>query len=246
MARSSGSRQATTSRTTRPGPATPWAGLGRERQRHEAGDQQHDPRPDRRCSTRRRATSCARASPRSSASTATRSAPRSSVLMGPVGEPAGAAGPRGLPGADLPRHGDLLPHRKMSVAAMVALLHDMVFTVGIYAMTGFEVSPATMIGFLTVLGYSLYDTVVVFDKVRENTRGVRQQAQQLRRGREPRREPDGGALDQHHGRGAPADRGRARASRSSVPARCSTCPPCSSSAWRSARTPRSSSRRRSW
>lgn len=58
---------------------------------------------------------------------------------------------------------------KMSVAAMVALLHDMVFTVGIYAMTGFEVSPATMIGFLTVLGYSLYDTVVVFDKVRENT-----------------------------------------------------------------------------
>jgi preprotein translocase subunit SecF len=58
---------------------------------------------------------------------------------------------------------------KMSVAAMVALLHDMVFTVGIYALIGFEVSPATMIGFLTVLSYSLYDTVVVFDKVRENT-----------------------------------------------------------------------------
>jgi preprotein translocase subunit SecF len=58
---------------------------------------------------------------------------------------------------------------KMSVAAMVALVHDMVFTVGIYALSGFEVSPATMIGFLTVLGYSLYDTVVVFDKVRENT-----------------------------------------------------------------------------
>lgn len=58
---------------------------------------------------------------------------------------------------------------KMAVAAMVALLHDMVITVGIYALTGFEVSPATMIGFLTVLGYSLYDTVVVFDKVRENT-----------------------------------------------------------------------------
>ena len=58
---------------------------------------------------------------------------------------------------------------KMSVAAMVALVHDMVFTVGIYSLTGFEVSPATMIGFLTVLGYSLYDTVVVFDKVRENT-----------------------------------------------------------------------------
>jgi preprotein translocase subunit SecF len=57
----------------------------------------------------------------------------------------------------------------MSVAAMAALVHDMVITVGIYAWTGFEVSPATMIGFLTVLGYSLYDTVVVFDKVRENT-----------------------------------------------------------------------------
>ncbi|GAB3437745.1 protein translocase subunit SecF [Phycicoccus ginsengisoli] len=58
---------------------------------------------------------------------------------------------------------------KMALAALVALLHDMVITVGVYALTGFEVSPATMIGFLTVLGYSLYDTVVVFDKVRENT-----------------------------------------------------------------------------
>jgi preprotein translocase subunit SecF len=57
----------------------------------------------------------------------------------------------------------------MAAAALVALVHDMVITVGIYALTGFEVSPATMIGFLTVLGYSLYDTVVVFDKVRENT-----------------------------------------------------------------------------
>jgi preprotein translocase subunit SecF len=58
---------------------------------------------------------------------------------------------------------------KMSVAALFALAHDLVITAGIYAWTGFEVSPATMIGFLTVLGYSLYDTVVVFDKVRENT-----------------------------------------------------------------------------
>ena len=58
---------------------------------------------------------------------------------------------------------------KMAGAALIALAHDMVITVGIYAWTGFEVSPATMIGFLTVLGYSLYDTVVVFDKVRENT-----------------------------------------------------------------------------
>ena len=59
---------------------------------------------------------------------------------------------------------------KMSAAAMVALAHDLVITVGIYALSGFEVSPATVTGVLTILGFSLYDTVVVFDKVRENTR----------------------------------------------------------------------------
>jgi preprotein translocase subunit SecF len=58
---------------------------------------------------------------------------------------------------------------KMAVAALVALAHDLFITVGIYALAGFEVTPATVIGFLTILGYSLYDTVVVFDKVRENT-----------------------------------------------------------------------------
>ncbi|KRE62893.1 protein translocase subunit SecF [Nostocoides sp. Soil756] len=58
---------------------------------------------------------------------------------------------------------------KMAAAALVALVHDLAITVGIYALSGFEITPATMIGFLTVLGYSLYDTVVVFDKVRENT-----------------------------------------------------------------------------
>ena len=58
---------------------------------------------------------------------------------------------------------------KMAVAGLVALLHDLFITVGVYALAGFEISPATMIGFLTILGYSLYDTVVVFDKVRENT-----------------------------------------------------------------------------
>ncbi len=60
---------------------------------------------------------------------------------------------------------------KMSVAAMVALLHDLVLTAGIYGIVGFEVTPAAVIGFLTILGYSLYDTVVVFDKIRENTLG---------------------------------------------------------------------------
>ena len=66
---------------------------------------------------------------------------------------------------------------KMSLAAIVALAHDVIITVGIYALSGFEVSPATVTGLLTILGFSLYDTVVVFDKVRENTadlRGTRQ------------------------------------------------------------------------
>jgi preprotein translocase subunit SecF len=58
---------------------------------------------------------------------------------------------------------------KMSLAAMVALLHDLVLTAGFYGITGFEITPAAVIGFLTILGYSLYDTVVVFDKIRENT-----------------------------------------------------------------------------
>jgi preprotein translocase subunit SecF len=61
---------------------------------------------------------------------------------------------------------------KMSVAALVALFHDVVITLGIYALVGFEITPAAVIGFLTILGYSLYDTVVVFDKVRENTLDV--------------------------------------------------------------------------
>jgi len=58
---------------------------------------------------------------------------------------------------------------KMAVAGLTALLHDLLITVGIYSLFGFEITPSSMIGFLTILGYSLYDTVVVFDKVRENT-----------------------------------------------------------------------------
>ncbi|MFM6977649.1 MAG: protein translocase subunit SecF [Micrococcales bacterium] len=58
---------------------------------------------------------------------------------------------------------------KMSAAAMLALLHDLIITAGVYGALGFEVTPAAVIGFLTILGYSLYDTVVVFDKIRENT-----------------------------------------------------------------------------
>jgi preprotein translocase subunit SecF len=62
---------------------------------------------------------------------------------------------------------------KMSLAAMVALAHDLIITIGIYALSGFEVTPATVTGILTILGFSLYDTVVVFDKVRENTKNLR-------------------------------------------------------------------------
>lgn len=61
---------------------------------------------------------------------------------------------------------------RMALAALVALVHDVVVTAGIYSLVGFEVSPASVIGLLTILGFSLYDTVVVFDKVQENTRGL--------------------------------------------------------------------------
>ncbi|MBO0891037.1 MAG: protein translocase subunit SecF [Acidothermales bacterium] len=61
---------------------------------------------------------------------------------------------------------------KMAASSMIALVHDLVITAGVYSLVGFEVTPATVIGFLTILGYSLYDTVVVFDKVRENTAGI--------------------------------------------------------------------------
>jgi preprotein translocase subunit SecF len=61
---------------------------------------------------------------------------------------------------------------KMASAAFVALIHDIVITIGVYSLAGFSVSPTSVIGLLTILGYSLYDTVVVFDKVRENTAGL--------------------------------------------------------------------------
>ncbi len=58
---------------------------------------------------------------------------------------------------------------KMAIAAQIAMVHDVVITAGVYALTGREVSPATVIAILTILGFSLYDTVVIFDKVKENT-----------------------------------------------------------------------------
>lgn len=61
---------------------------------------------------------------------------------------------------------------KMSLASMAGVFVTVALTVGTYSLVGFEVTPSAIIGFLTVLSYSLYDTVVVFDKVRENTRGL--------------------------------------------------------------------------
>ncbi|MBS45859.1 MAG: protein translocase subunit SecF [Nocardioides sp.] len=61
---------------------------------------------------------------------------------------------------------------KMSVAALVALAHDILITIGVYAASGFAVTPAAVTGLLAILGFSLYDTVVVFDKVRENTKSL--------------------------------------------------------------------------
>jgi preprotein translocase subunit SecF len=61
---------------------------------------------------------------------------------------------------------------RMAVAAIGALVHDLVLAAGVYSLVGFEVTPSTVIGLLTILGFSLYDTVVVFDKVQENTKGI--------------------------------------------------------------------------
>jgi len=61
---------------------------------------------------------------------------------------------------------------KMAMAAIIAVLHDILVTVGIYALTGFQVTPDTIVAFLTILGYSLYDTIVVFDRIRDNTKGL--------------------------------------------------------------------------
>ena len=72
---------------------------------------------------------------------------------------------------------------RMALAAILAMIHDVVVSVGIYSMFGFEVTPATVVAFLTVLGYSLYDTIVVFDRVRENERRV---AARRADGRRPR------------------------------------------------------------
>ncbi len=62
--------------------------------------------------------------------------------------------------------------KRVAVGAVVSVLHDVIVTAGVYSLVGFEVTPSTVIGLLTILGFSLYDTVVVYDKVQENTKGL--------------------------------------------------------------------------
>jgi preprotein translocase subunit SecF len=69
---------------------------------------------------------------------------------------------------------------KMSVAGIVALAHDIIITMGVYSLSGFTVTPAAVTGLLAILGFSMYDTVVVFDKVRENTQDLRRSNQSYR------------------------------------------------------------------
>ncbi|MFF0448721.1 protein translocase subunit SecF [Streptomyces sp. NPDC004609] len=64
---------------------------------------------------------------------------------------------------------------RMALAALIALIHDLTITVGVYALVGFEVTPGTVIGLLTILGYSLYDTVVVFDGLKEGAKDITKQ-----------------------------------------------------------------------
>ena len=61
---------------------------------------------------------------------------------------------------------------RMAVGGILALLHDLIVTAGVYSIIGFEVTPSTVVGLLTILGFSLYDTVVVYDKVRENAKNI--------------------------------------------------------------------------
>ena len=102
---------------------------------------------------------------------------------------------------------------RMALSAILAMIHDVLIAVGIYSVFGFVVTPATVIAFLTILGYSLYDTIVVFDRIKENER--RLAASGLVRGRRRERvgEPGAAALAQHQHR-----------------RRCSRCCRCSSSA----------------
>ena len=166
---------------------------------------QADPRPDRAAHRRARAP---RSSTRSSQVTGVD--PQKSISQTEIGASWGKEvakrslhRPRGLPRARDAVHLGLLPRvedvgRRDRGAGPRRPHHDRRST----RSSGFEVTPATVTGVLTILGFSLYDTVVVFDKVRENTKRLRERRTTYAGAGQPRRQPDAGALDQHLDRGA--------------------------------------------
>ena len=87
---------------------------------------------------------------------------------------------------------------RMAIPTLVALIHDVLITIGVYSLAGFEVTPATVIALLTILGYSIYDGIVVFDKVDENTQARRrQQLDDLQRHGRPLAQPGADAVAEH-------------------------------------------------
>ncbi len=89
---------------------------------------------------------------------------------------------------------------RMALAAIIAMIHDVLISVGVYSVFRFEVTPATVVAFLTILGFSLYDTIVVFDKVKDNTQHYSDVAHAVRRRHQRVDEPGADALDQHQPR----------------------------------------------
>ena len=88
--------------------------------------------------------------------------------------------------------------RYMAIAALATLIFVLTTTAGLYSLVGFEVTPATVIGLLTILGFSLYDTVIVFDKVEENTQGFQHTTRRtFAEAGQPGDQPDVHAVDQH-------------------------------------------------
>ena len=120
---------------------------------------------------------------------------------------------------------------RMALGAIAAMLHDVLISVGVYSVLQLEVTPATVIAFLTILGFSLYDTIVVFDKVDENTAALLGRAAAVRRHHQRVDEPGADALAEHEPRRGAA--GAVAAGRSapgsSARSRCASSPsPCSS------------------
>ena len=109
---------------------------------------------------------------------------------------------------------------KMALAAFIAMIHDVLVAIGIYSIFNFQVTPDTVVAILTILGYSLYDTVVVFDRVRDNTKGIGSSGRlTVPAADQPVHEPDSGPVDQHVDGGHPAGAGRAAHRRAAARAR---------------------------